>query len=90
MFFELEESRELNKHDDSFDDREWPDPQDCTPEDAEPDEVPCPHCRNLIYEEANQCPHCGKWVVRANFSRSAVWGVLAVLVILAFLLSFVF
>ena len=80
----------MNTHDDSFDDREWPDPQDCTPEDAEPDEVPCPNCQNLIYEEAEQCPHCGEWVDRPSFSRGAVWGVLAVLVILAFLLSFVF
>ncbi len=89
-FFGLEESRELNTHDDSLDDREWPDQQDCTPEDAKPDEIPCPRCRNLIYEEAEQCPHCGEWVVRPRFSRSAAWGLLAVLVMLAFLLAFVF
>ncbi|MCZ6651881.1 MAG: hypothetical protein O7D91_02505 [Planctomycetota bacterium] len=88
--FGLEESRKLNTRDDSFDDREWPDRQDCTPEDAEPDEIPCPNCHHLIYEEAEQCPHCGEWVVRPSFSRGAVWGVLAVLVILAFLLAFVF
>ncbi len=88
--FRLEESRKLNTRDDSFDDREWPDRQDCTPEDAEPDEDPCPRCHNLIHEDTEQCPHCGEWVVRASFSRGAVWGVLAVLVILAFLLSFVF
>ncbi len=90
MFFELEGRRELNTHDDSFDDREWPDRQDCTPDDAEPDEVPCPNCRHLVYEEAEQCPHCGEWVVRRSSSRGAVWAILAVLVILAFLLSFVF
>jgi len=44
----------------------------------------------LIYEEAEQCPHCGEWVVRPSFSRGAAWGLLAVLVIVAFLLSFVF
>ncbi len=80
----------MNTHDDSFDDREYPDREDCTPENAEPDEAPCPHCRNLIYEETEQCPHCGEWVVRPSFSRGTLWSVLAVLVILAFLLSFVF
>ena len=80
----------MSTRDDSLDDLQWPDRQDRTPEDAELDEVPCPHCRNLIYEEAEQCPHCGQWVVQPSFSRGAVWRVLAVLVVLAFLLSFFF
>ncbi len=80
----------MNTHGENLDDREWPDRADCTPEDAEPDEVSCPHCRNLIYEETEQCPHCGEWVVKPRFSRGAAWGLVAVLVLLAFLLSFVF
>jgi hypothetical protein len=75
----------LDPDDYSFDEHELPDRQDCTPEDAPPDELQCPNCRNLIYEEAEQCPHCGEWVAKPSSSRGAAWGLLAVLVILAFL-----
>jgi uncharacterized protein (DUF983 family) len=28
----------------------------------EPDLIPCPHCRKMIIEDAEQCHHCRQWV----------------------------
>lgn len=70
-------------HDD-LDDREWPD------EDDEDDDqtVPCPHCREPVYEDAERCPSCGRYLTREDVpGRRPAWlvaGVVAGLAIVAY------
>jgi predicted RNA-binding Zn-ribbon protein involved in translation (DUF1610 family) len=69
------------------DEQEWSEEFD----DGEAEEVPCPSCRQMIYEETEQCPHCGEWVMptAARARRiSPLWIAAAVLALLA-MLSFV-
>lgn len=35
-------------------------------DDDEPELLPCPECDRLVYEEAEQCPYCGAYIVRSN------------------------
>lgn len=47
---------------DDLDDREFPDPDyEDTPDPAS-DTVPCPFCREPVYDNAERCPHCGSWL----------------------------
>ena len=46
--------------DDSRD--EDPDPSDTDAGTEYAEQVPCPHCRKLIYEQAEQCPACGQYI----------------------------
>jgi predicted RNA-binding Zn-ribbon protein involved in translation (DUF1610 family) len=57
--------------DDDLDDGEsdaedWPDDDD-----GETLTISCPNCGADIYEDAEQCPHCGEYVERN--STSVVW-----------------
>lgn len=49
------------RDDDEPDDREMPDPSDQDSFD-EPGVMPCPHCRQLISEDAEQCEHCHQYI----------------------------
>ncbi len=71
-------------------DSEGPDLEDCTSEDADLDEIPCPSCGQMVYEEAEQCPHCREWVVRRWSSRGILGLVLIVIVIVTFLYAVLF
>ena len=55
--------------------------------------VPCPECGHEVYEDAEQCPVCGQYVVfgsHALSGRSTLWkvvglsGVIAVILALGF------
>lgn len=71
-----------NDADDDLDDREYPDADD-----DDDETVPCPHCREPVYEDAERCPHCGKYLSRedAPWSKPA-WLVAGVAVCLAIVL----
>jgi hypothetical protein len=28
--------------------------------------APCPHCREPVYDDAEQCPHCGRYLSRED------------------------
>jgi len=64
------------------------DPLDCDLDDdaAEPT-IDCPACGRAVFEEANQCPHCGHWITEADLRRPlpVVWTIAAVLAILGLL-----
>lgn len=75
----------MNHWDDETDD--WPDDSDDAAE-----TIPCPSCGADIYEEAEQCPKCGDYVVHGTspWNDKPVWWMLlglagAVAVILALL-----
>jgi hypothetical protein len=60
--------------DDWDDDGEWDDEDPDSGEWDDDDEtltLPCPSCGADIYEDAEQCPHCGEYVEPT--STSAVW-----------------
>ena len=67
---------DLDENDDD-DDSDDPLPGDVD-ESNEPaigaDTLPCPNCRREIYEDSDQCPHCGCWVLPlASGARSHHW-----------------
>ena len=39
--------------------------------------VPCPHCRADVYEDAERCPRCGKYLSREDSPRRHPWWVVA-------------
>lgn len=57
----------LDESSDPLEDHEYPDDYG-----AEDDvTVPCPECGVEIYDDAEQCPHCGQYVVYSGSSH--VW-----------------
>ena len=66
-----------DEFDDVFDD-DWPD------EDDDEDEslvVTCPNCGTQVYEDAEQCPSCGEYIVHGSsvWSEKPLWWVLLAL-----------
>jgi hypothetical protein len=35
--------------------------------------VDCPECGEEVYEEAEQCPYCGNFIVRSQIGGSSAW-----------------
>jgi endogenous inhibitor of DNA gyrase (YacG/DUF329 family) len=63
-----------------LDDHEWPDPDE---EDNSDETMPCPHCHKPVYEDAEQCPTCGKYLSREDAPwNKPLWLVLGVIVCL--------
>lgn len=60
-------------------------------DEGDPDDVlmECPACRKAVHEDAQQCPHCGDWIIPVDpvhRGRRSLWSVLIVLVILLLVL----
>ncbi len=59
--------------DDELDDADYPD----EPVDDEDDStVSCPYCFRPVYEDAEQCPGCGKYLSREDAPRRHPWWVI--------------
>ena len=64
--------------DDGEADEDWPD-DDGSDDDGHDDgaslTVSCPACKADIYEDAEQCPYCGEYVVRSSniWNGKPVW-----------------
>ena len=57
-----------------FDDEDLDDDEDrCDDETT----MPCPHCRETVYDDAELCPHCGRYLSREDAPRRKPWWVLA-------------
>ena len=52
------------------------------------DQIPCPACGNMIYDDTDKCPHCGEWIMPlASHARMPAWiRLTAAIVAVAFLL----
>ena len=69
---------------------EWEYPDVDGSDDDQTDTIPCPECGAEVYEDADQCPACGHYIVhdtRAWSGRSLWWVALAVLGIGAVILA---
>ena len=76
-------------HDDDLDDREWPD--DDGDDDRDDPTIPCPHCREPVYEDAERCPSCGRYLTREDVPwRRPIWLVAGVLIGLAIVVYWTF
>ncbi|WP_169976931.1 zinc-ribbon domain-containing protein [Tautonia rosea] len=51
------------------DSEDWDEDPDDWDDDDESAVLPCPSCGAEVYEDAEQCPHCGEFIVR----RLRVW-----------------
>jgi len=55
--------------------------------------IPCPECRAEVYEDAEQCPHCGHYITSETnvwSGRPAWWIVLGILGVAALILALLF
>jgi len=67
---------------------DWDEDQDNT--------VPCKNCRRDVFEEAEQCPYCGEYILATSnpFASKPVWFqklmfLIAILALIGFLLPIV-
>lgn len=75
--------------DEDLDDAEYPDEPD-DDEGDDDDTVACPHCLRPVYEDAERCPSCGKYLSREDAPRRhPLWLVVGVLIVLAVVLAWV-
>ncbi len=67
-------------------DPEGPEPEE-TSDYAQPDLMPCPHCRKMINEEAERCHHCGELVddppMSSRWSMATIFVICLLLVVFA-------
>ena len=58
---------------------EAPDDSDLGPDgDGDDDEtIPCPYCRRPVYEQAEICPHCNRFISSEDVPRRLPWWVWA-------------
>ena len=61
------------------DDDDYEDPEYSDYSEDEDDTIPCPYCREPVYEDAVQCPACGNYISREDApSRTPMWIVITV------------
>jgi hypothetical protein len=58
-------------------------------DDDEAETVPCPHCGAEVYENAEQCPRCGKYLSAEDRPPTRPSGFVGVMLVLALLAALV-
>lgn len=56
-------------------------------DDPEYDQLPCPSCGRMIFDDTDRCPHCGDWVMPLATAASrrvtwAWWTALALVIVM--------
>lgn len=65
----------------------WSDEYD-PDDDGVSETVPCPACGAAVYEDADQCPACGEWIIPLAASRGRGWlRPVSIILIMALLLG---
>ena len=65
----------------------WHDADNDLDDDQDDETVPCPHCQESVYEDAEQCPSCGKYLSREDIPRRRpAWIVVGVVIVLAIMI----
>jgi predicted nucleic acid-binding Zn ribbon protein len=75
------------KHDRSDDDEPYED------DDSDNDTtIICPHCDRSIYDDSEQCPHCGEYLTHedAPRQRKPLWIVVTVIIVLILMVMAIF
>ena len=76
----------------SNDDDDWNDDVEDWDQDNEQETYPCPYCGEDVYEDAERCPHCDKYISGEDAppTRKPLWFVVALVLALAMLLGWLF
>jgi hypothetical protein len=86
--------RQRDDDEDADDDSDDPLPQDMDDEDDDDSSLPimsCPHCRDSVVEDTQQCPYCGEWIIPQEPRGSRGWlYIFAVALMLGIALMWVF
>lgn len=72
--------------DNDDEDEQWSEDSD------DDDTIPCPHCKKAIYDGAEQCPFCGKYISEEDAPREAkpLWIVIGAIICLVLAAMWVF
>lgn len=82
---------QFEKPGDELRDEEYPDDGEPTMDDEEETAEICPKCGATVFHDLDECPHCGTPLEAGRFgNRGLFWAVVSVIVLLAFLATFVF
>lgn len=52
----------MPRHVDEFEDDDCDDTEPDEPDDEDDDTVPCPYCGKPVYEDAERCPNCERYI----------------------------
>jgi hypothetical protein len=66
--------------DDELDESEYPDDPDHDDDDDD-ETIPCPYCREPVYEWAERCPSCGSYLSKEDTPWRRPWWLIAGVVI---------
>ncbi len=83
----MSDPRRFEESGDELYDDEYPDDYD---DDGPAETVPCPECGADVYEDAEQCPVCGSYIIHQTnvfAGRPTWWIVLAVLGVVATIIA---
>jgi len=59
-------------------------------QDDEVEELACPSCGAMVYEETQQCPHCGDWITPTAPRGAPLWArVVGAVLVFALLFGFI-
>ncbi|MDB5328816.1 MAG: hypothetical protein JWM57_4385 [Phycisphaerales bacterium] len=65
-------------------DPEGPDSVDQADGDDDQDLLtPCPHCKQMMYEDTERCPHCGDYVSPDRSGGLPLWAIVTAVICLA-------
>jgi hypothetical protein len=56
--------------DEDLEDDEYPDESE---DDSDDETIPCPYCREPVYDDAERCPSCGHYLSREDAPRRLPW-----------------
>ena len=92
MFEDTDEWDEFER--DNFEDDDFGDEDYAVADDDEAETVECPECGCDVYEDAEQCPACGSYIVHSHAylwkNRPLWWIVLGAIGIAAVIVVFLF
>ena len=56
--------------------------------DEDVDTISCPNCAEEIYDESQQCPLCGHYIVGTEESTKPTWVIITAIILLVFIAIF--
>jgi hypothetical protein len=74
-------ARQFDDGEEYWDEVNYSDDDDGWNQDDDEPTMPCPYCREEIYDDSPRCPHCGKYISEegAPVQRKPWWIILGVL-----------